>query len=97
MNAFSIIILYFVIINIIGFGIMGLDKWKAKKGYWRVPESSLFIISLIGGSLGSILGMYSFRHKTRHWYFVFGLPAILVIELLIVFLLTKAPIQFIFM
>ena len=97
MNAFSIIILYFVIINIIGFGIMGLDKWKAKKGYWRVPESSLFIISLIGGSLGSILSMYSFRHKTRHWYFVFGLPAILVIELLIVFLLTKAPIQFIFM
>lgn len=97
MNAFSIIILYFVTMNAIGFGIMGIDKWKAKKGYWRIPESTLFIIAVIGGSIGSILGMYAFRHKTKHWYFVFGMPAILVIELLIAFLFSKAPIQFIFM
>ncbi len=97
MNAFSIIILYFVIINTIGFAIMGIDKWKAKKGYWRIPESTFFIIAVIGGSIGSTLGMYSFRHKTRHWYFVIGMPAILIIEFLIAFLLSKAPIQFIFM
>lgn len=97
MNAISIIILYLVIMNIIGFGIMGIDKWKAKKGYWRIPESTLFIITVIGGSIGSILGMYTFRHKTRHWYFVYGMPAIFVIQLLIIFLLSKAPIQFIFM
>lgn len=97
MNALSIIILYFAALNVIGFGIMGIDKWKARKGYWRIPESSFFIIAAIGGSLGSILGMYTFRHKTRHWYFVFGMPAILIIELLIAFLLSKAPIEFIFM
>lgn len=97
MNAFSIIILYLVIMNMIGFGIMGIDKWKAKKGYWRIPESTLFIIAVIGGSIGSILGMYAFRHKIRNWYFAYGMPAIFVIQLLIIFLLSKAPIQFIFM
>ncbi|MDD3205451.1 MAG: DUF1294 domain-containing protein [Lachnospiraceae bacterium] len=97
MNALTILTLYVVIMNIIGFGIMGIDKWKAKKGFWRIPESTLFIIAVIGGSIGSILGMHTFRHKTRHWYFVYGMPAILLIQLLLLFLLSKLPLQFIFM
>lgn len=97
MNALTILTLYVVIMNIIGFGIMGIDKWKAKKGFWRIPESTLFIIAVIGGSIGSILGMHTFRHKTRHWYFVYGMPAIFLIQLLLLFLLSKLPLQFIFM
>lgn len=97
MTALSIITLYVSTINIIGFCLMGIDKFKAKKGLWRIPESTLFIMSIIGGSIGSILGMYTFRHKTRHWGFVYGMPAILIFQLLIIFLLWKAPIQFIFM
>ena len=97
MNALTILTLYVVIMNIIGFGIMGIDKWKAKKGFWRIPESTLFIIAVIGGSIGSILGMHTFLHKTRHWYFVYGMPAIFLIQLLLLFLLSKLPLQFIFM
>ena len=68
---------YALAVNILGFLLMGIDKWKARKGAFRIPESTLFIIAIIGGSIGSILGMYTFRHKTRHWYFVYGMPAIL--------------------
>lgn len=66
---------------------MGIDKKKAKKGAWRIPEKRLFFIALLGGSIGSILGMKTFRHKTKHWYFVWGMPAILIIQLLAVFCL----------
>ena len=80
--------------NIVGFAIMGIDKRKAIKRTFRIPEATLFIVALIGGSIGSIIGMQVFRHKTRHWYFVFGMPAILVIQIaLLVFLLT-GPIEF---
>lgn len=80
--------------NIVGFAIMGIDKRKAIKRTFRIPEATLFIVALIGGSIGSILGMHVFRHKTRHWYFVFGMPAILVVQIaLLVFLLT-GPIEF---
>ena len=73
---------------------MGIDKRKAIKRAFRIPEATLFIVALIGGSAGSILGMQVFRHKTRHWYFVFGMPAILAIQIaLLVFLLT-GPIEF---
>ena len=73
--------LYLLVINVIGFLIMGIDKAKAKKGAWRIPEKTFFIVSLLGGGLGSWLGMYTFRHKTKHWYFVVGIPAIFLIEL----------------
>lgn len=94
MDVILTIIGYFTILNLLGFGIMGYDKWKAKKSAFRVPESTLFIIAIIGGSLGAILGMYVFRHKTRHWYFVYGLPAILFVQLLVVYLLARSPIEF---
>lgn len=75
------ILIYILIMNIIGFLIMGIDKAKAKKNAWRIPEKAFFIVSLLGGGLGSWFGMYTFRHKTRHWYFVIGIPAIAIIEL----------------
>ncbi|MBR6898363.1 MAG: DUF1294 domain-containing protein [Lachnospiraceae bacterium] len=73
-----IIIGYLVIMNIAGFAVMGADKSKAKKGAWRIPEKNLFIVSAVGGSIGTLAGMYAFRHKTKHWYFVVGMPAILI-------------------
>ncbi len=94
MNPITFLIIYFVIMNIVGFAIMGIDKRKAIKRTFRIPEATLFIVALIGGSIGSILGMHVFRHKTRHWYFVFGMPAILAVQIaLLVFLLT-GPIEF---
>lgn len=94
MNVIFLVTLYVVCVNIAGFTLMGFDKWKAKKHAWRVPEATLFIIALIGGSIGSILGMQIFRHKTRHWYFVYGMPAILILQIVLIVLVLRAPIQF---
>lgn len=82
-NIFTIqnIILYFVIINIIGFFIMWLDKRKARKGSWRIPEKTLFLITALGGGLGTIAGMYTFRHKTQKIQFVIGFPFITILEI----------------
>ncbi|MBD5459421.1 MAG: DUF1294 domain-containing protein [Lachnospiraceae bacterium] len=78
---------YFLILNIIGFVMMGIDKRKAIKGAFRIPETTLFIVALIGGSIGSICGMYTFRHKTRKWRFVYGMPLILFLQLVLLILL----------
>ncbi len=94
MNPITFLIIYFVIINIVGFAVMGIDKRKAVKRSFRIPEATLFIVALIGGSIGSILGMQVFRHKTRHWYFVFGMPAILIIQIALLILLLSGPIEF---
>lgn len=75
---------YLVCINAAGLASMGMDKRKAIRHQWRIPEATLFLIALLGGSLGSIVGMQLFRHKTRHWYFVWGMPAIFFIELALV-------------
>lgn len=71
---------YLLAVNIWGFCLMGFDKRRAKDGGRRVRERGLFLAALLGGSLGAVLGMYAFRHKTRHWYFKFGLPAILLLQ-----------------
>lgn len=76
-------LIYLLIINLIGFFSMFLDKQKAKRNKWRIPEKTLFLIALIGGSLGTTLGMYTFRHKTKHWYFKFCMPLILVVQLVL--------------
>ncbi|MFG6367719.1 MAG: DUF1294 domain-containing protein [Lachnospiraceae bacterium] len=81
MTVYNILILYLTVINLIGFAVMGIDKKKAVKRLWRIPESTLFIIAIIGGSIGSIIGMRVFHHKTRHWYFVLGMPFILIVQL----------------
>lgn len=77
------IITYLVIINIIGFLIMYIDKQKAKKGAWRIPEKVLFIITAIGGGVGTIAGMYTFRHKTQKVAFVIGFPFITILEIIL--------------
>lgn len=79
----KLILGYLVIVNIMGLAVMGIDKAKAIKGAWRIPEKTLFLFSLIGGSIGTWAGMYLFHHKTKHWYFVIGMPAILIIQLVI--------------
>ncbi|MBQ9591189.1 MAG: DUF1294 domain-containing protein [Butyrivibrio sp.] len=96
MDSFILIISYFIIINIIGFALMGIDKRKAKRHAFRIPEATLFSVALIGGSLGSIIGMFLFRHKTRHWYFLFGLPAILVLHIIIFAILILLPVSYSF-
>ncbi len=87
MKAISFFTLYVIIVNIAGFALMGIDKAKARRRAFRIPEARLFGIALLGGSLGSIAGMYVFRHKTRHWYFVLGMPAILILQVAILLLI----------
>lgn len=96
-NIWIIIAVYLAIVNITGFIIMGVDKSKAKRRKWRIPEATLFLVAAIGGSIGSIAGMYTFRHKTKHWYFVIGMPAILVIQIALAIGLYFAPINLIFL
>ena len=74
------ILIYLVVMNIIGFASMGIDKSKAKRGAWRIPEKTLFLIAILGGSIGSIVGMKQFRHKTKHKTFTIGMPAILLVQ-----------------
>lgn len=95
MGVLQIIICYLVIMNGFGFLLMGLDKWKAKKRAWRISETALLLVAALGGAIGSLLGMHLFHHKTRHWYFLYGIPAMLVIHILLGLLLWKGPIQFI--
>lgn len=81
MEFYKIILIYLLVINFIGFCAMFLDKRKAQKGKWRIPEKTLFLFAFLGGSLGTTLGMRVFRHKTKHWYFKFGMPLILIIQI----------------
>lgn len=76
------ILLYLLAINLFGFFIMWLDKRKAKKGSWRIPEKTLFIITALGGGIGTIIGMYTFRHKTQKLNFVIGFPFITILEII---------------
>lgn len=71
---------YLLAVNVIGFFAMYIDKQKAIHNKWRIPEKTLFLIVLIGGSLGTTLGMNTFRHKTKHWYFKYGMPLILLVQ-----------------
>ena len=76
-----IVVVYLLIMNVIAFALMGIDKGKAKKGAWRISEKGLFLPAILGGSIGAIAGMQVFRHKTKHWYFKYGMPAILILQL----------------
>ena len=78
------ILIYFLVINVLGFFAMGIDKWKAKRGSWRIPENTLFMFTVLGGGIGTIAGMYIFRHKTRKKYFTIGMPAILILEIILI-------------
>ncbi|CUN56137.1 phosphoesterase [Clostridium disporicum] len=76
--------IYFIIINFVSFILMYIDKRRAIKKEWRISEHTLILISLLGGSIGSLIGMYTFRHKTKHLKFKVGIPIILVIQLLVI-------------
>lgn len=75
------LLIYLAVINVAAFAAMGIDKAKAKAGAWRIPEATLFLLAVLGGSVGGILGMQLFRHKTQHKTFTVGFPAILVCQL----------------
>ena len=72
-----------LVMNLLAFALMGIDKMKAKSGAWRIPEKTLFLVTALFGALGGTMGMKVFRHKTRHWYFKWGFPALLVIQLVL--------------
>ncbi|SMC54002.1 DUF1294 domain-containing protein [Papillibacter cinnamivorans] len=76
-----IFLIYLAAVNLLAFALMGIDKRKARRSAWRIPERTLFLAAILGGSLGAIAGMQIFRHKTKHWYFQLGMPAIFVAEL----------------
>ena len=79
-----------LVMNLLAFALMGIDKVKAKRGAWRIPEKTLFLVTALFGGLGGTLGMTFFRHKTKHWYFKLGFPALLVVQIaLLVLLLPK--------
>ena len=75
---------YVVALSLLAFVLMGLDKRRARKDAWRISEQTFFVIALLGGSPGAVLGMELFRHKTRHWYFKYGLPVILILQVALV-------------
>lgn len=76
-----LVLAWVLALSLLDFLLMGLDKRRAKRDAWRVRERTFFLVALLGGSPGAVLGMWCFRHKTRHWYFKYGLPAIMVLQL----------------
>ena len=83
MSLTQIAVIYLIVINILGFGVMGLDKHKAKMAERRIPENTLFMFTILGGGVGTIAGMYVFHHKTKKMKFKVGMPLILILEILI--------------
>jgi uncharacterized membrane protein YsdA (DUF1294 family) len=80
---------YLIAINVVTFLVYGIDKWKAKQGSWRISEATLLILTIIGGSIGALLGMKVWRHKTQHKKFKYGLPLILIIQIILIGYLSK--------
>ena len=89
-GGWTVLLVWLAVINLLTFIVYGADKRRARKGKWRVPEKTLFLLPLLGGSIGELLGMRVFHHKTKHWYFVWGIPAILLAQIaLAVWIYTK--------
>lgn len=90
-SVWGIFACYLIVINLVAFALMGIDKHRAKvRGTRRIPERTLFLSALLGGSIGAIAGMQLFRHKTKHRYFVWGMPLILLVQLAVtIWLLTR--------
>ena len=89
-GGWTVLLVWLAVINLLTFIVYGADKRRARKDKWRVPEKTLFLLPLLGGSVGALLGMRVFHHKTKHWYFVWGIPAILLAQIaLAVWIYTK--------
>ena len=80
---------YLVIINIVTFVVYGIDKWKAKRGNWRILEATLLMLAAIGGTIGALLGMKVWQHKTMHLKFKYGLPLILLAQIALIYLIIR--------
>lgn len=89
----NLVLYYIVIINILTFIVYGIDKLKAKKGKWRIPESTLLLLAIIGGSIGAWFGMKVWHHKTMHKKFKYGIPLIIILQLGVLLYLSKATQQ----
>lgn len=90
MSDTELLFYYLIAINAIAFVVYGIDKYKARKGLWRIPESSLLMLAAVGGSMGAWSGMKYFRHKTKHLKFTLGVPAIMLCQMaLFVYIYTK--------
>ena len=85
MFTIKLITIYLLTVNLVAFILFGLDKRRAKRGEWRIPEKTLYTLALAGGTPGALAGMRFFRHKTRHYTFTLGLPAILLVQLLLIY------------
>lgn len=95
MEVLSYIAIYLLVMNLAGFTFMAIDKSKARRNKWRIPEATLFLFAIFGGSLGCLLGMRMFRHKTQKPRFYIGIPVILAVQVLIIlYLLFLSPLDF---
>ena len=83
-NLLHLVLLYLVIINVVTFFLYGIDKYKAKRSKWRIPEATLLGLAIIGGSIGAWFGMKVWHHKTMHKKFKYGIPAIIILQLLVI-------------
>ena len=83
------IVYILIVINVLTFVVYGIDKWKAKQGSWRISEASLLLLAVIGGSIGALLGMKVWHHKTMHKKFKYGLPLILLAQIVLIYLIIK--------
>lgn len=88
----NFISVYLLIVNLAAFAMFGIDKYKAKKEKWRISELSLFAVSFAGGSFGAWMGMNTWRHKTKHKKFVYGLPLLFVLQVALIFCLHRWPV-----
>jgi uncharacterized membrane protein YsdA (DUF1294 family) len=88
------LILYFLTINALGFLLMLVDKHKARKNRWRIPEATLMGVAVLGGSIGSLIGMYTVRHKTKHLKFTIGIPLILILQLAAAYFVYRCCLSF---
>ncbi|MBP3636579.1 MAG: DUF1294 domain-containing protein [Clostridia bacterium] len=79
----KVLIALLALMNLLAFALMGIDKHRAKTGQWRIKEATLFLVTALFGGLGGTLGMYAFRHKTKHWYFKLGFPALLIVQIVL--------------
>ncbi len=85
----ELLLYYFVCVNVLTFFVYGIDKWQARQGKWRISEATLLLFAVIGGSIGAWLGMRVWRHKTMHKKFKYGIPAILMIHIIVIGYLSK--------
>lgn len=84
MTILKLLLIYITLVSVITFIVFGIDKLKAKKSWWRIPESTLMVLAVIGGSIGALFGMYVFHHKTLHKKFTIGIPMILILQIAVV-------------